>query len=914
MKTRRHRRLEFEQLEVRQVFSALLTAADFSYQGSFRLPRGSFGESKFGWGGSALAFNANDPSTSEDDTLFMVGHIHDQMVAEVTVPAPVNSTDFAEIPTASVVQPFADVTDGLKWSELEGSVEVGGLLVNDGELLWTAYEFYDADTDAAFSHGTSPLDLSNPNDARGMYRVGTINPGFTAGYMTHVPSEWQEALGAPVLTGQSSGVLSIISRTSAGPALFGFDPDDLGAEPAPSTPLVYYQRPGDGNQELAGGMNTQNPLYNFNSSMGGVVFPEGSRSVVFFGGHATGELCYGSPTLCEDPIRGGKGWHDVGGNYIYQAWAYDVLDLIDVKNGVKEPWQIEPYSTWEINFPVPHSDARILGAAYDPHTNRVFVSQYKGDFNANRAPLIHVYEVQTDGDATPAVQLAVDQATIPEEGGVATFTATLTAPHTDAVTVNLGITGTATLADYTASATQLVIPPGETSASMTVSAIADTSWESDETVSVFVASVLGGRESGIQERTTTILDNDAETVFSVVDWAPTESGLRVQFSGELDPAALNLYDTQQSAQGAPDLTLVGESVGPVNGSLTFEPSAVTFTYTGDALPADNYTVQLRSSDDAFRGRSGLLLDGNGDGEGGDDFVASFTVAEPEAETRFITVPDLVLGPGQDLGDSKLPITISDGSEVRAVGLTIQFNPDLLQIGAATTPSGGNVVLSTLAPGLVNLLYFDSQPLPTGPVEFISLEVSVPTANPSDIYGEQQLIDLRDQVVGDGSGGVFPSLAFDAVHLASYFGDVSGNGTINATDAVQVASFVAQLETGFNASLNVDPRIVGDVSGNGRVNAADAMMVPQFASTLPGGLTLTAGIPVTRLPSNDSSTENSTPQAPALVTTADGNQTPPATEIANHRELDAVLSEEQSFLPLWELADELALSSEDPRSL
>lgn len=400
----RARKLSFEQLEGRRVLSELLFATDFDYQGAFRLPGGTHGGSQFGWGGKGLTFNANDPANPNDDTLFIVGHDHEQMVAEVSIPEAIVSGNPNHLRTASVVQPFADVTDGLKSSQLEGKVKIGGLLVNDGELLWTAYEFYDADADARVSHGVSPLNLSGSGDARGMYRVGALNPGFTAGYMAHIPSEWQDEFGAPVLTGQSTGVLAIISRTSAGPALFGFDPKDLGSSTAPAEPFLYYVRPGDGTQELAGGLSTQNPLYNYNSSIGGVVFPEGSRSVVFFGGHGTGAVCYGTQEECNDPVRGGKGHHDVGGNYVYQAWAYDVLDLLAVKGGQKQPWEIEPYQTWEISLPIENGDARLLGAAYDPLTNRVFVSQYKGDFDNGRNPLIHVFQLDSTPDTTaPAI-------------------------------------------------------------------------------------------------------------------------------------------------------------------------------------------------------------------------------------------------------------------------------------------------------------------------------------------------------------------------------------------------------------------------------------------------------------------------------------------------------------------------------
>jgi hypothetical protein len=128
----------------------------------------------------------------------------------------------------------------------------------------------------------------------------------------------------------------------------------------------------------------------------------------------------------------------------------------------------------------------------------------------------------------------------------------------------------------------------------------------------------------------------------------------------------------------------------------------------------------------------------------------------------------------------------------------------------------------------------------------NLHTSVPAANAGAIYGGQQVLDLHAVVVSDGEGGDFPVIVDDAIHFATYFADVSGNGRINASDAARVAQFAALLDNGFAASLNVDPILIGDISGNGRVNAADASRVAQFAALLevpeipplPGGVQIT----------------------------------------------------------------------------
>jgi hypothetical protein len=67
----------------------------------------------------------------------------------------------------------------------------------------------------------------------------------------------------------------------------------------------------------------------------------------------------------------------VGGEYEYQVWAYDVLDFIDVKNGIKQPWEIEPYDVWTFDWAFPESRKLIGGTTFDPATGRLFVSQQK---------------------------------------------------------------------------------------------------------------------------------------------------------------------------------------------------------------------------------------------------------------------------------------------------------------------------------------------------------------------------------------------------------------------------------------------------------------------------------------------------------------------------------------------------------
>ncbi|MDP3293953.1 MAG: Calx-beta domain-containing protein, partial [Nevskia sp.] len=114
----------------------------------------------------------------------------------------------------------------------------------------------------------------------------------------------------------------------------------------------------------------------------------------------------------------------------------------------------------------------------------------------------------TNGDL-PTVSLSLTPASFSELGGSATVTATLSAAYTAPVTVNLTFGGAASNGtDYSASRTSLSIPAGDTSATVTLSAIDDTVFEGNEDISVSLGSLDGATAGTPNSVTATILEND----------------------------------------------------------------------------------------------------------------------------------------------------------------------------------------------------------------------------------------------------------------------------------------------------------------------------------------------------------------------------------------------------------------------
>ena len=362
----------------------LLQQGDLEYLGAFRVPSGNYGGSSFDYGGHVLAYNP------ANDSLYISGSREHQFVAEISIPNIVNSTDLGSLPTATVRQNFADASEGRRKEQDDGNdAHDGGLLVYDGRLYGTVYRFYDASSDTQKrSHYVRPLELSSTGHVTGLVTVGALEAGFVSGYMTHIPDSWKAEMGAPALTGNCC--LSIISRTSHGPAAFAFDPAVIGkTEPVPAEPLVYY--------------TSSNPLdlvestgiyFNGTTEIRGIVFPEGTSSLLFVGRQGIGEFCYGTAEACNDPDSIYHGMHAYP--YRTQVWAYDANHLLAVKNGKAQPWSVRPYDVW--HFQTPFDRNTPGGAAYDQASARMFIAQLSADGDR---PVIVVYRVGQPSGVNP---------------------------------------------------------------------------------------------------------------------------------------------------------------------------------------------------------------------------------------------------------------------------------------------------------------------------------------------------------------------------------------------------------------------------------------------------------------------------------------------------------------------------------
>ena len=385
---------------------------DLSYVGGFRLPAGTANGDDFSFGGQPIAVN------TETNTLFVSSYRGN--VAEVTIPAPVNSGDVNAMPFASYVQPFADPAEGRLADISSGGVNLSGLLVHNNRLYGTATIFYDANNTQRLSHFSRSLQLNQASFSGWSSVWQADRSGFVSGYMAAVPTEWQTSLGGPAVTGQCC--VPIAWRTSTGPSAFAFNPSQIGQPAVPAAPLLYYGL----DHSTLGPWDGSNPTYGATTQIQGVAVIAGSSTVLYFGRNGLGPHCYGNGTpnktldgtvgvdgavWCYDPTNSDKGSHAYP--YRYQVWAYDLNDLAAVKAGRKQPWDVVPYGVWALNLPTPETAVRIGGVSYDSLRQLVYVSQRDADPDgyASRA-IIHVFRVTAGAEAPPAAAGAIASVTM----------------------------------------------------------------------------------------------------------------------------------------------------------------------------------------------------------------------------------------------------------------------------------------------------------------------------------------------------------------------------------------------------------------------------------------------------------------------------------------------------------------------
>ncbi|OPH09315.1 Calx-beta domain-containing protein [Cylindrospermopsis raciborskii] len=292
-----------------------------------------------------------------------------------------------------------------------------------------------------------------------------------------------------------------------------------------------------------------------------------------------------------------------------------------------------------------------------------------------------------------SVTLAVSPSSVTEDGSSnLVYTFTRTGVISNALTVNYTLGGTATSGtDYGTIGTSVTFAANSSTATVTVDPTADTTVESDETVSLTLASGTGYTIDTTSAVTGTITNDDTQVTLAVSPSSVTEDGssnLVYTFTRTGDTA--NTLTVNYTVGGT---ATNGSDYGTIGTSVTFAANSSTATVTVD--PTADTTVE---SDETVS----LTLASS----------TSYTIGTTSAVTGTITNDDILLpvitltvfpssvtedGP-QNLfytfirsGDTANALTVN-----YTVGGTATFNSDYTQREAASfTNTSGSI---TFAPG------------------------------------------------------------------------------------------------------------------------------------------------------------------------------------------------------------------------
>lgn len=382
----------------------------------------------------------------------------------------------------------------------------------------------------------------------------------------------------------------------------------------------------------------------------------------------------------------------------------------------------------------------------------------------------------TDDDATPTVTLSTGSATIAENAGTTTVIATLSAISGQDVTVNLAFTGTATLSnDYTL-ATSVSIPAGNTSASITLTAVNDVFDESNETVIIDIASVTNGTESGVQQKTVTITDDDA---------APSVT-LTIGTATIAESAGSTTVTATLSAVSGQDVTVNVTLTGTA--TLTADYTlATTITIPAGSASASNTVAAV--SDILDEANETIIIDISSVTNGTESGVQQQTVTITDDDTSTVTLSSGAATIIETAGVTTVTATLSAASyQAITVNLTMSGTATLTvdyTLGASITIPAGSTSASINLSSLSDTMDENN--------ETVIIDIASVT-NGLESGTQQSTVTITDDDLS-------PIVTLSSSNLT-----VSENGSSNATitlSAVSGLNVIVNLQFSGTATFNND---------------------------------------------------------------------------------------------------------------
>ncbi|WP_344800224.1 tandem-95 repeat protein, partial [Litoribacillus peritrichatus] len=338
----------------------------------------------------------------------------------------------------------------------------------------------------------------------------------------------------------------------------------------------------------------------------------------------------------------------------------------------------------------------------------------------------------TDDD-TATVTLSASASTIAEAAGTSTLTATLDQATFENVTVSLGYSGTATNGtDYVTPAGSITIAAGQTTGTTTLTAAADSVVEAGETIIVDVTNVSGGSasESGIQQQTVTITDDDTATVTltasanTIAEAAGTSTLTATLDQATFENVTVSLGYSGTATSGTDYVTPAGSitiTAGQTTGTTTLTATADSNVEAGETIIVDVTNV------------SGGSASENG--------TQQQTVTITDDDTATVTLSASAASIAEAAGTSTLTATL-DSATFENVTVSLGYSGTATSGTDYVTPAGSITITAGQTTGTATLTATADSNVEAGETIIVDVtNVSGGSASESGI--QQQTVTITD---------------------------------------------------------------------------------------------------------------------------------------------------------------------------
>jgi chitodextrinase len=372
---------------------------DLEYLGAFRLPDESSNGTSWSYGGDGMTYYPQgDPGGAADGypgSLYGISHPYQRFVSEFSIPTPIISSnkDLNDLPVATTLQPFYDITSGRQVNELE--LTDLAYLPRQGEqttdkLYWVMYEYYMPIEDKT-TFGWSELDLSNLQ-SKGTWRLDSYPFAATSRYIFDIPQNWADTY----TPGQylAAGRFRVQGNGSRGPALYTYGPWNHGNPPPDdatldAAQLLYY--------------TPENPIMDYGNCdewSDGAWMTIDDKSAVMIAGSRSIRNTVNGLQYYGEPGPHGIGYKGYHGEPYYKAMLfYDPVDFVAVVNGTKESYEPQPYAVLNVSKYMfkPAERSTLGGVGYDRERGLLYVFETLVEGYYDVKPIVHVWKLTNQG-------------------------------------------------------------------------------------------------------------------------------------------------------------------------------------------------------------------------------------------------------------------------------------------------------------------------------------------------------------------------------------------------------------------------------------------------------------------------------------------------------------------------------------